>query len=41
MKGISIGDEASVTVDAVPGVKFNGKVTAISQATGGISRRSS
>ena len=31
---MAIGDKVSISVDAIPGVKFNGEITAISKATG-------
>jgi len=33
-KDIALGDEVEIDVDAIPGVKFKGKVMAMSQATG-------
>lgn len=33
-KNISIGDNVDISIDAVPNVRFKGKITAMSQATG-------
>ena len=33
-KDIAVGDDVEISIDAIPDIKFKGKISAISQATG-------